>query len=109
VTLVAAYGDTPYTACSPGEFTVPAQEERIDARLSRENKALLKRAADLSGQPISQFLVTSAIERAQQVIDAHAQTRLSEAAGRQFLKLVEKDKPNAALMRAVKRHRQLGG
>lgn len=85
------------------------QEERVDARLSRANKALLKRAADLSGQPISQFMVTSALERAQQVIEAHAQTRLSEAAGRQFLKLIQNDKPNAALVRAVKRHRQLHG
>jgi len=85
------------------------QEERIDARLSRSNKALLKRAADLAGQPISQFLVSSALARAQQVIDEHTQTRLSAEAGRRFLELIDDDQPNAALVRATKRHRARHG
>ena len=85
------------------------QEERIDARLSRSNKALLKRAADLAGQPISQFLVSSALARAQQVIDEHTQTRLSAEAGRRFLELIDDDQPNAALVRAAKRHRARHG
>ena len=85
-------------------MTAARQEERIDARLSRANKALLKRAADLSGQPISQFLVISAMERAQQVIDEHTQTRLSAAAGKKFISLIEKEKPNTALVRAAKKY-----
>lgn len=92
-----------------GRSAAARQEERIDARLSRANKALLKRAADLSGQPISQFLVASALERAQQVIDEHTQTRLSAEAGKRFLELIEDDKPNAALVRAAKRYRDRHG
>ena len=86
-----------------------SQAERVDARLSRANKALLKRAADLAGQPISQFLVTSAIERAQIIIEEHTQTRLSAEAAKKFLALVEDDKPNAALTKAAKRYRALHG
>ena len=89
-------------------MTTTRQDERIDARLSRENKALLKRAADLAGQPISQFLVTSALERAQQVIDEHTQTRLSAEAGQRFLALIGQDEPNDALVQAARRHRTRG-
>jgi uncharacterized protein (DUF1778 family) len=70
-------------------MTATRQDERIDARLSKAHKALLKRAADLSGQPISQFLVVSALERAQQIIDEHTQTHLSVEAARRFLALLE--------------------
>lgn len=90
-------------------MTATRQDERIDARLSKAHKALLKRAADLSGQPISQFLVVSALERAQQIIDEHTQTRLSVEAARRFLALIEGAKPNAALVRAAKRYRQRHG
>ncbi|MBI1947153.1 MAG: DUF1778 domain-containing protein [Deltaproteobacteria bacterium] len=90
-------------------MTATRQDERIDARLSRAHKALLKRAADLSGQPISQFLVASALERAQQIIDEHTQTQLSVEAARRFLALIDGAKPNAALVRAAKRYRQRYG
>lgn len=90
-------------------MTTTRQDERIDARLSREHKALLKRAADLSGQPISQFLVVSALERAQRIVDEHTQTQLSAEAARRFLALIEGAQPNAALRRAAKRYRQRYG
>jgi len=86
-------------------MTTTRQDERIDARLSRENKALLKRAADLSGQAVSQFLVASALERARVVIDEHSQTKLSAEAGRRFISLIENDEPTAALRSAAKRYR----
>lgn len=87
-------------------MTTTRQDERIDARLSKAHKALLKRAADLAGQPISQFLVTSALERAQQLIDEHMQTQLSADDARRFLALIDAGKPNATLVRAAKLHRR---
>ena len=90
-------------------MTAARQDERIDARLSKANKALLKKAADLSGQPISQFLVVSAIARAQVVIEEHTQTRLSAEAGKKFLSLIENDRPNAALLKAATRYRAKHG
>jgi len=84
-------------------------EDRIDARLSRSHKALLKRAAGLAGQPVSQFLVSCAVERAQQLVEEYTQTRLSAASARRFLALVDADKPNAALVRAAQRYKARGG
>jgi uncharacterized protein (DUF1778 family) len=81
------------------------QEERIDARISRVHKDLLKRAADLSGQPVSQFLVASAVARAQQVVDDHLRTKLAAGQAKRFLEILDEDTPNAALTAAVRRYR----
>ena len=85
------------------------QDDRIDARLSPEHKALLKRAADLVGQPLSQFLVAAAIERATIVIDQHARTTLSAENARRFLAIMDEDTPNEALVRATRRYKARHG
>lgn len=90
-------------------MTTTRQRARIDARLSRAHKAFLKLAAGLSGQPISRFLVVSALERAQRIIDEHTETQLSAVAAQRFLALIEGARPNAVLRRAAMRYRQRYG
>lgn len=91
------------------KMSPPKQDDRIDARLSPEHKVLLKRAADLLGQPLSQFLVASAIERATAVIEQHARTSLSAENARRFLAIMDEEAPNEALVKATRRYKARHG
>jgi uncharacterized protein (DUF1778 family) len=44
-----------------------AKEARLEARLTREQDALLREAATSRGMPLSAFVLDAALERAQQV------------------------------------------
>ena len=84
--------------------------ERIDFRTSPENKALLVRAADLLGLNLSSFAVTTLVQEAQKVVDRHAAITLSDRDRDAFLRmLANPPAPNAKLLRAAKRHRELVG
>ena len=47
------------------------KQERLEARVSAEQKALLQRAAALQGRTLSDFLVSSAQQAAEQAILTH--------------------------------------
>lgn len=51
--------------------------DRFDARLSPEQKRVLLKAAAYAGQPLSQFVLTSAQRAAEQVIREHEVITLS--------------------------------
>lgn len=53
------------------------ESERFEARLSAENKNLLKYAADLVGRSLTDFVVNSAYEAAARVIKEREQISLS--------------------------------
>ncbi len=85
--------------------------ERLEARVSRETKALFERAAALEGRSLTDFLVASGVEAAKRAIRE-----------KEFLDLTERDrtafvtalltpvvKPNARLRKAAERHQQLLG
>lgn len=48
--------------------------DRIEARLSPDERALIERAASTSGMTVSAFLVGAAVERADEVIAATTST-----------------------------------
>ncbi len=80
--------------------------ERMEARLSGEERALIERAAALAGTSVSAFLVASAVTRADDVITA-ATTTLVPAD--YFDELVAAlDEPDTAprLAKAVERARR---
>ena len=79
--------------------------ERIDARLPLEQKKLIEQAADLAGLSVASFVVSSAIQRAQALIEQHTRTTLSLENARRLAKILENDKPTAALVAAAKRHK----
>jgi len=54
-----------------------AKSARLAARVSPEQKMILARAAALSRQPVSQFVVSSAIRAAEDTIRQHAIIALS--------------------------------
>jgi uncharacterized protein (DUF1778 family) len=81
---------------------------RVEARIAPESLDLIRRAAEIQGRSISDFMVAAAHEAAQKAIAEVEVLRLSRQAQEQFAALVLKPPaPSAALVRAFKRHRAL--
>ena len=75
---------------------------RLEARLSLEQKALLQRAAALSGCTLSEFVVASAQEVANRIIQEHETIRLSRAEQIAFVSaLLNPPEPSARLRKAA--------
>jgi len=84
--------------------------ERIEARLSSEAKAVIQRAADISGRSVSDFVVASALEAAKETIREHGVIVLSARDSITFVEALLNPKgPNEALLAAARRHRELFG
>jgi len=83
---------------------------RIEARVPREVHALLKRAAEMQGRTLTDFVVTAAHEAACEAIEQAEVVRLSVEDQRRIAKAILKPPaPAAALRRAAKRRRTLFG
>jgi uncharacterized protein (DUF1778 family) len=86
------------------------RQERLEARISKEQKELFLRAAELQGRSLTDFLVASAQEAALEAVRAHEALRLSEQDRRAFVSaLLSPPAPNRTLLRAAKRYRQRAG
>jgi uncharacterized protein (DUF1778 family) len=71
---------------------------------------VLKRAAELQGRSVSDFVVAAAQEAAHRTIEETHIVRLSVEGQRQFAEaLLKPPRPSTALRRAVRRHRRLVG
>jgi uncharacterized protein (DUF1778 family) len=81
------------------------QIARLEARLPASVYALLKRAAELKGRSITDFVVDAAQDAAQRVIEEDGIIRLSAEDQARFAQaLLNPPAPNAALKRAMRRH-----
>ena len=81
------------------------QIARLEARLPASVYALLKRAAELKGRSITDFVVNAAQDAARRVIEDEGIIRLSaEDQVRFAAALLNPPTPNAALKRAMRRH-----
>lgn len=81
------------------------RDERIDIRVSSESKSLFLKAAELSGQNLSAFVVESIRERAIRVLEEHDKIRLNTQARDIFLSaLANPPAPNDALRRAAEKY-----
>ncbi len=93
--------------------TTTQRDERIDLRLSADLKALLARAANYSGMSLSSFLVSSASERAKEVVAEREVLTLTPKDWRAFLAGLDKPvRRRPALEAAAKRYaarRRSGG
>lgn len=68
--------------------TTPQRDERIAARLSRENKDVIEYAARLRGLSVSEFLVSSALDAAQTVIEDDQIMRLTMEQSAQLMEML---------------------
>ena len=81
---------------------------RIEARISPEALAIVKRAAEIEGRSVSDFVVAAAQEAANRTIEQAQIIRLSIEDQRAFVEaILNPPEPTPALRRAFRRHREL--
>ncbi|EAQ8164622.1 DUF1778 domain-containing protein [Salmonella enterica] len=84
------------------------KKQRIDLRLNEDDKHMIEEAAALINQSISQFMVSTASERAAEVIDQHRRLLLNEESWNLVMEAITNPPaPNDRLKRAAKRLREL--
>jgi uncharacterized protein (DUF1778 family) len=89
----------------PGEHSRSA---RIEARIAPDALAVVKRAAELQGRSISDFVVAAAQEAANRTIEETHHIRLSMEDQRRFVELLLNPKPlSPAMKRAKAAHTRL--
>ncbi len=80
--------------------------DRLELRLTPQQRELIERAAALRGQVLASFIRSELFERAQEIVDQHAQTELSARDFRRFLDVLDRDpEPVPALKAAFRRHK----
>jgi uncharacterized protein (DUF1778 family) len=89
--------------------TMPATTTaRLEARISSDLHALLKRAAELQGRTMTDFVVSAVQDAAQRAIEQAEIIRLSRADQECFAQaLLSPPKPTPALERAFARRNQI--
>ena len=86
------------------------KRSRLEARISTEEKELLKRAADLQGCSLTEFVVRSAQEAARKAIKEHQMMSLTARDTEAFVRaLLKPPAPNKKLKRAAKRYNEIMG
>ena len=86
----------------------PTRSARIGARIAPEVLCAIKRAAEITGRSISEFVVAAAHDTAQRVLEKARSVRLSIADQERIAKLLTSPRaPNKALKQAFAAHRKL--
>ena len=90
--------------------TSNTQTARLEARLPAHVHAMLKRAAEIQGRTLTDFVVSASSEAARQTIESNDIISLSLKDQRLFAdSIINPPEPNAALTRAFAKHRELFG
>lgn len=83
---------------------------RLEARLPSDVHAILKRAAEIEGRTLTDFVVAAASAAARKTIEETELIRISREDQERFADALINPQPLApAMQRAVKRHRRLFG
>jgi uncharacterized protein (DUF1778 family) len=81
--------------------------ERLEARVTREQKQLIEHAAELEGRSITDFVVASAQSAARQVIQDHEILKLTARDREVFVQaLLNPPQPTDKLRQAVRRYKE---
>ncbi|EAA0892440.1 DUF1778 domain-containing protein [Salmonella enterica subsp. enterica] len=84
------------------------KKQRIDLRLNEDDKHMIEEAAAMTNQSISQFMVSTASERAAEVIDQHRRLLLNKESWNLVMDAITNPPvPNDRLKRAAKRLQEL--
>ncbi len=79
--------------------------ERLQARATKQTKDLLEMAATMQGVTLSEFIISSALERAMETVREHNYLELSARDSRAFADaLLNPQEPNKALRAARERY-----
>lgn len=86
----------------------PTRTARLEARIAPDALAVVKRAAEIQGRSVSDFVVAAAQEAASRTIEETQIIRLSVEDQRIFAEaILNPPEPAPALRRAFRRHREL--
>ena len=86
------------------------RSERLEARVSREQKTLFLRAAELQGRSLTDFVIASAQEAAIETVRTHDALVMSERDRQAFVSaLLAPPAPGKRLEQAAKRYRERTG
>ena len=86
----------------------PQRRERLEARVTREQKELFQEAAALEGTSLTDFMVRSTQRAAEQAIREHSRLVLTPRESRSFVEaLLQPPPPNAALRAASEHYRRV--
>ena len=86
------------------------KRERLEARVTLDQKRLISRAANLRGTSVTDFLLLSAQQAAKETIREFEMLRLQDEAREVFVNaLLNPPKPNKALRTAAARYREYMG
>jgi uncharacterized protein (DUF1778 family) len=86
------------------------RSERLEARISKEHKELLQRAADIQGRSLTDFVITSVLDAAKKAIQEHEIMILSAQDREVFANaLLNPPEPSAKLRAAAQRYKQQMG
>jgi len=85
------------------EHVIDEPRKRITARVTENVRETLEQAAELLGATVNQFVVQTAYQEAQRVLERESVIRLSQKDARKVLSLLDHPpKPNQRLKDAVK-------
>ena len=102
------YGNEPYNILSEENNTMTTSTARLEARISPDLHSMLKRAAEVQGRTVTDFVVTAVQDAAQRVIEQAEIVRLSLADQRCFAQaLLAPPQLSPALERAFVRRSKL--
>ena len=88
--------------------TVPVKNDRVYLRTTREQKDLLRRAADLRHQQTTEFVLKASLDAAEEVIAQEERIIMSERDFAHFVELIENPKPpTQQLQEAMAEYRRL--
>jgi uncharacterized protein (DUF1778 family) len=83
------------------------KDERLQVRLDDLKKAKLQRAANYTHTTLSEFVLETALERADEVIQEHEVITLSDREWTRFMDALAKPAaPNATLKKALARYKK---
>ncbi|MCL5962513.1 MAG: DUF1778 domain-containing protein [Chloroflexi bacterium] len=86
------------------------KSERLEARVTPQQKDLIQRAAHLSGRSVTDFIVDSLQSAAEETIRTHQVMELTARSTEAFVNsLLNAPAPNERLRAAARRHRELTG
>lgn len=95
------------------DSTMPTakSDARINFRLNSDFKGTIEDAAAEMGQSVSDFAVSTLVQRARNILHDQRSTRLSERDRQLFVAALddESSKPNEALVKAAKRYKKQVG
>jgi uncharacterized protein (DUF1778 family) len=84
--------------------------ERLETRVTAEQKSLIERAAALQGRTLTDFVLTSVQDAARRAIEEHQQLALSVSDSEAFVDALLNPKPvNDRLRDTVRRYRERAG